>query len=47
MPAGFVGDLPVGLTSMAVRDEDAEVLRLAAAFEQAADAGRPPRYLPR
>lgn len=46
VPAGFVGALPVGLSVTAGRGEDAKVLRFAAAFEQAADARRPPRYLP-
>ncbi|GAA0248178.1 amidase [Saccharothrix mutabilis subsp. mutabilis] len=46
VPAGFVGDLPVGLSFLGGHGEDVRVLRLAAAFEQAAAARRPPRYLP-
>ena len=47
VPAGFDGALPVGLSFTAGHGEDAKVLRLAAAFERAADARRPPRYLTR
>lgn len=44
--AGPAGTLPLGLSFMAGRWQDARVLALAAAFEHAADARRPPRYLP-
>ncbi|TDE33668.1 amidase family protein [Actinomadura sp. 6K520] len=43
VPAGFVGPLPVGVSFMAGRRADARVLALAAAYERAADARRPPR----
>ncbi|WP_423202124.1 amidase [Herbihabitans rhizosphaerae] len=46
VPAGFVGPLPVGVSFMAGRWADAQVLSLAAAFERAAKARKPPRYLP-
>lgn len=46
VPAGFAGPLPIGVSFMAGRGRDAEVLRVAAAFERAAAARRPPRYLP-
>ena len=46
VPAGFAGPLPLGVSFMAGRWADLRVLRLAAAFEQASDARRPPRYLP-
>ncbi|WP_020667923.1 amidase [Amycolatopsis nigrescens] len=45
VPAGFVGALPVGISFMAGRWADAEVLTLAGAFERAAGARQPPRYL--
>ncbi|MGW4113239.1 amidase [Actinosynnema sp. NPDC004786] len=46
VPAGFAGPLPIGVSFMAGHGRDAEVLRVAAAFERAADARRAPRYLP-
>jgi amidase len=46
VPAGFVGPLPVGVSFMGGRFADARMLSLAAAFERAADARRPPTYLP-
>ncbi|MFJ5197445.1 amidase family protein [Streptomyces sp. NPDC088394] len=46
VPAGFVGELPVGLLLMAGNRQDAELLSLGAAVEQRLDAWRPPRYLP-
>jgi amidase len=45
VPAGFVGELPVGVSFMAGQWQDARVLAVAAAYERAADARRPPRYL--
>ncbi|MFT7838714.1 amidase [Saccharothrix sp. BKS2] len=46
VPAGFAGPLPIGVSFMAGHGADAEVLRLAAAFERAAPARRAPTYLP-
>ncbi|MFK0068731.1 amidase family protein [Streptomyces sp. NPDC091046] len=45
MPAGFVGELPVGLLLMAGDRQDAELLSLGAAVEHRLDAWRAPRYL--
>ncbi|MFE0651101.1 amidase [Streptomyces sp. NPDC059534] len=45
VPAGFVGELPVGLLLMAGDHQDAELLSLGAAVEQRLDAWRAPRYL--
>lgn len=46
VPAGFVGPLPVGVSFFASRFQDAKVLAFAHAFEQRANARRPPKYLP-
>ncbi|MGC9378786.1 amidase family protein [Streptomyces sp. MH13] len=46
VPAGFVGELPVGLLLMAGDHQDAELLSLGAAVEHRLDAWRAPRYLP-
>ncbi|WP_335934662.1 amidase family protein [Streptomyces sp. PTD5-9] len=46
VPAGFVGELPVGLLLMAGDRQDAGLLSLGAAVEQRLDARRTPRYLP-
>ncbi|MEV7795279.1 amidase family protein [Streptomyces sp. NPDC087512] len=46
VPAGFVGELPVGLLLMAGDREDAALLSLGAAVEHRLDAWRAPRYLP-
>ncbi|MFE1904010.1 amidase [Streptomyces gardneri] len=46
VPAGFVGDLPVGLLLMAGDHQDAALLSLGAAVERRLDARRAPRYLP-
>ncbi|MGC7101942.1 amidase [Amycolatopsis lurida] len=46
VPAGYAGELPIGVSLFAGRWTDAEVLSLAAAFEQAAPVRRAPRYLP-
>ncbi|WP_405981916.1 amidase family protein [Streptomyces sp. NBC_00158] len=46
VPAGFVGELPVGLLLMAGERQDAGLLRLGAAVEHRLDAWRAPRYLP-
>jgi amidase len=46
VPAGFVGELPVGLLLMAGDRQDAELLSLGAAVEHRLDAWRAPRYLP-
>ncbi|MCF3106530.1 amidase [Streptomyces roseoverticillatus] len=46
VPAGFVGELPVGLLLMAGDRQDAELLSLGAAVENRLKAWRAPRYLP-
>ncbi|MFF4170655.1 amidase family protein [Streptomyces sp. NPDC001744] len=46
VPAGFVGELPVGLLLMSGDHRDAELLSLGAAVERRLDAWRAPRYLP-
>ncbi|MEU3609773.1 amidase [Streptomyces sp. NPDC035033] len=46
VPAGFVGELPVGLLLMAGERQDAALLSLGAAVERRLDAWRAPRYLP-
>ncbi|MFJ8543776.1 amidase family protein [Streptomyces sp. NPDC093586] len=46
VPAGFVGELPVGLLLMAGDHQDAGLLSLGAAVEHRLDAWRAPRYLP-
>ncbi|MCX2180572.1 amidase [Streptomyces sp. SKN60] len=46
VPAGFVGELPVGLLLMAGDHQDAALLSLGAAVEQRLDTWRAPRYLP-
>ncbi len=43
VPAGFVHGLPVGISFMAGRFQDAEILGFAYAFEQAAQARRSPK----
>ncbi|MEV3949669.1 amidase family protein [Streptomyces halstedii] len=46
VPAGSVGELPVGLLLMAGDRQDAALLSLGAAVERRLDAWRAPRYLP-
>lgn len=46
VPAGFAGPLPLGLSIFGSRWSDATVLSLGAAYEQASQARKPPRYLP-
>jgi amidase len=49
VPAGFAGPqeaLPVGISFIGTRWDDADVLDLAASFEEAAGARRAPGYLP-
>ncbi|MFF5351296.1 amidase family protein [Saccharopolyspora hirsuta] len=46
VPAGFVGELPVGLLLMAGDRQDDALLSLAAAVEQELAAWRPPKFLP-
>ncbi|SEE20630.1 amidase family protein [Streptomyces sp. TLI_105] len=46
VPAGFVGELPVGLLLMAGDHQDDDLLSLGAAVEQRLGAWRAPRYLP-
>ena len=46
VPMGLVRELPVGLSFIGPRWSEARLLALGAAFEAAARARRPPRYLP-
>jgi amidase len=46
VPAGYAGPLPIGVSFFADRWSDATVLSLAAAFERAHPAYRPPRFVP-
>jgi amidase len=46
VPAGFDGPLPIGVSFITARYSDQRALALAAAFEQASQARRPPTYLP-
>ncbi|UNS95430.1 amidase [Streptomyces tubbatahanensis] len=46
VPAGSVGELPVGLLLMAGDHQDARLLSLGASVERRLDAWRAPRYLP-
>ena len=46
VPAGYAGELPIGLSFMAGRWADAAVLALAAAYETANPVRHAPKYLP-
>jgi amidase len=46
VPAGYAGPLPIGVSFFAGRWSDATVLALAAAFERAHPAYRPPGFIP-
>ncbi|WP_330242449.1 amidase family protein [Streptomyces sp. NBC_00525] len=46
VPAGFVGELPVGLLLIAGNGQDADLLSLGAAVEHRLDGRHAPRYLP-
>ncbi len=46
VPAGYSGELPVGLSFFGTRWDDARIMSLAYSFEQATDVRRPPQLLP-
>jgi amidase len=46
VPAGFIHNLPVGISFMGTAWSEARLLGLAYAFEQAPDVRRPPHFLP-
>ncbi len=46
VPAGAVSGLPVGLSFIGLALQEAEIIRIAYAFEQASNARVEPAYLP-
>jgi amidase len=46
VPAGYVGELPVGVNFIGGHWQDARLLQIGAAFENAADARHAPKFLP-
>ena len=46
VPAGFISELPVGISFTGRAFSDAKLIGYACAFEQATKSRRPPKFLP-